>query len=375
MSDDTAFDVVILGAGPAGCAAALTLARLGKLRVRLVSFDAGDGLRVGETLLPDTRVLLEQLQLWDQFLQEEHLACLGSCAAWGSEELGYNDFLLNMHARGWHLDRRRFDRFLLHHAGLARGVELSYGKFRNCEPAPNGGYYLALDRADGASEVVAGRYVIDATGHHAAFARKVGARVQQLDCLLFVYGFFAAADTRTSSTLTLLEAAEYGWWYAAHLPGGRVAVACATDPETLKQQGLSDEAVWLDRAQRQRHLKQRLDGHNYLPGSLCVRAAASFRLDQVMGRAWLAIGDAAAVFDPLAAQGIHKALEDGIAAGLALATVAEHGGAIPAAVAQAHRDRFDEYLANRDYFYALEQRWAKAPFWTRRSPGARLDAK
>lgn len=94
-----------------------------------------------------------------------------------------------------------------------------------------------------------------------------------------------------------------------------------------------------------------------------------------MGREWLAIGDAAAVFDPLAAQGIHKALEDGIAAGMAVAAVAERGDSIAAEVAHVHRDRFDEYLANRDYFYALEQRWAKAPFWTRRRQGSRLDAK
>ena len=31
----------------------------------------------------------------------------------------------------------------------------------------------------------------------------------------------------------MLEAVPYGWWYAAKLPGGRLAVSVASDPEII----------------------------------------------------------------------------------------------------------------------------------------------
>lgn len=39
-----------------------------------------------------------------------------------------------------------------------------------------------------------------------------------------------------------------------------------------------------------------------------AHAATSSILDRVGGGRWLAIGDAATVYDPIASQGIHKAL-------------------------------------------------------------------
>src|SRR5271167_3730001 len=127
------FDVVVLGAGPAGCATALSLAKAGISQVLLVEPARDGDLRVGESVPPDIRILLDELGLWDEFLADDHETCLGSCSSWGADALGYNDFLFNPLGNGWHLDRGRFDGFLARKAAKG-GTEFCSGmRFDKCE--------------------------------------------------------------------------------------------------------------------------------------------------------------------------------------------------------------------------------------------------
>ncbi len=298
---------------------------------------------VGESIPPDTRSLLAQLGIWDEFLGEQHERCLGSCSAWGSDVLGHNDFLLNPQGPGWHLDRRRFDAFL-----------------RRCAHAAGVRFNDPSVSAENAA------FVVDATGRSSAYARRCGARQLPLDKLTFVYGFFDTTHASTRSKLTLLEAARDGWWYAAALPGERLAVAFAGDAEHVRTAELTRDGTWLREALSTRHLAARLEGCRFLAASLVSRVAASFVLDQVAGPRWLAIGDAAMCFDPLAAQGIYKALADGIEAAACIASALETSRDLDPHFEISAKSRFNEYLANRNYFYGLERRWPGSQFWQRR---------
>src|SRR4051812_38175072 len=101
-------DVGIVGGGVAGCAAAIALARAG---CSVVVFERTDyaTARIGETLPPRARVLLEQLGVWTAFAADGHLPASGLLAAWGSGDLHETQFLFNPYGSGWHLDRRRFE--------------------------------------------------------------------------------------------------------------------------------------------------------------------------------------------------------------------------------------------------------------------------
>ncbi|NHZ81202.1 NAD(P)/FAD-dependent oxidoreductase [Massilia sp. CCM 8695] len=359
-------DVAVLGAGPAGCATALALARNTAWRIRLIDPGVAPGPRVGETLLPDTRLVLEQLGVLDAFLEQGHASCLGSCSAWGSAILGFNDFLLSPNALGWHLDRRRFDAFLLDHAAARPQVRCLPSRFEACAPLAGGGFALRLADRQGSGAVLEARIVVDATGQRAAFARRAGARQQYLDRLMFVYGFFDTGAASSSARLTVLEAAQSGWWYAAQLPDARLAVACATDPDLLRRDGLGGDDAWLARVLATGHIAARLDGCRFLRGSLSIRPALSGMLDTVAGAHWLAVGDAAAVYDPLAAQGIHKALSDGLRAAAAIDAALGADGVLAPGYGSGAAERFEQYRTNRNYFYGLERRWERDTFWQRR---------
>ena len=357
--------VAIIGGGPAGCAAALALAGAGIDGVQLL--EAGDysRQRVGESLPPDTRLLLAKLGLWDEFRQQQHDPCLGSCSAWGSDELGYNDFLSNPQGHGWHLDRRRFERWLADQAH-ARGVELRSHTRLSAVETNGQGYRLELRGPAQSSEYLHADYVIDASGAHARFARLVGARPIELDQLICVYGFFSSPAEASNSRLTLLEAAEYGWWYRASLPDGQLCIALACDQPGLRRLNAGEWRRWLNLLADTRHTASNQQGYGFEPGSMLTSPATSYRLDRVVGQNWLAAGDAASSFDPLLARGIHKALEDGIAGAEAVIGWLHGDASAAERHAQQIEQRYSEFREMRRYLYAQEQRWPQSDFWQAR---------
>src|SRR5712672_3374661 len=96
-------DVAVLGAGPAGTAIALDLARRGYSAVVIEQSNYG-GTRIGETLPPAIRPLLDRLGIWDRFLKEKHSPSFRIRSAWGRDELSENDFIFSPYGVGWHID-------------------------------------------------------------------------------------------------------------------------------------------------------------------------------------------------------------------------------------------------------------------------------
>jgi flavin-dependent dehydrogenase len=360
-------DVVIIGGGPAGAAAALSLRRHAPaLSVALVERSAYDAPRVGETLPPTAQTVLEQLGVWERFVREGHVPAYGTCAAWGSDELFDNEFIYHPAGRGWHLDRRRFDRMLAHEAA-DRGVTVYSGHTFNGSRRDGNGWLLNAQAGRGSEVGVEAAFVIDATGRRAAFAGQRGVRKVLHDRLLGVAVTFGTRDAEPfTDTYTLVEAWEEGWWYSALLPEGKVAVFCMSDADIVKRRGLNSKDAWLGLLERNRHTKGRVRGAAPL-GAPTAHAAHTQRLERVTGDGWLAVGDAATTFDPLSSQGILKGLRSGVLASYAVADYSKGTSAgLEKYEALASRE-FRDYLDARADFYGRERRWEASPFWLRRS--------
>jgi flavin-dependent dehydrogenase len=363
-------DVVVIGAGPAGSATALRLAHHGAGRVLLADAGGFDAFRIGESIPPDTGLLLAELDLLPGFLAQEQEPCLGSCSSWGDDELGYNDFVTNPHGHGWHLDRNRFDAFLAHQAA-ERGVRLELGwRLETAERQPEGGWRLTFQVAGGRKRHVDAGIVVDATGQRASFARLAGARRRIADRLICVASRFELAAGTGFGKLTLLESRGYGWWYAARLADGAAVVAVTTDPATCRRRNLRDPVSWLCHLAQTRHLGARLDGSRIVPGSLRAWPVSSFRLEPAAGEDWLAVGDAASAYDPLTSQGIYKALAGGLRAGDAIARRRTGEAMDFAAYGESLARSWKEYLGLRAHLYAREARWRDQPFWQARQDAA-----
>src|SRR6185436_20395799 len=88
---------------------------------------------------------------------------------------------------------------------------------------------------------LASRFVIDASGRHAAYARTHGARAAIDDHLTGLVAIFEGGEE--SGTATLVEAVQDGWWYSARLPNNRTVVAFMTDADIMR----AARADWQDR--------------------------------------------------------------------------------------------------------------------------------
>jgi len=277
---------------------------------------------------------------------------------WGRPLRQENHFIYSLHGSGWHLDRARFDAFLAQQSARCGTEILLTTRLVAVERLPDR-WHLRL--SDG-TEFQA-RFIVDATGRSAAFARKMGARPLVSDRLFgFARYFTLDAD---SDPDTLIEAFSQGWWYTAPAGEYRI-VACMTDLDLAHRLSLRDERRWLSLLSETRLIQRRV-GHGSLHGAPIVRAARSGCLDQICAPDWLAVGDAASTYDPLSAQGIVKSLRSGIFASYAIADHLQRSDAngLPRYEKFVRRE-FAGYRRVHAQYCAEENRWPESDFWKRR---------
>ncbi|HEU4882578.1 MAG TPA: tryptophan 7-halogenase [Longimicrobium sp.] len=350
--------VAVVGAGPAGCAAALTLRRyLPEMPVVLVSAPAGGGPAAGETLSPGVLPLLDYLGLRKEFLDAGHLPAGGTASAWGSSRVAERSYLFTGRGTGWHLDRARFDVWLLAQAQAAgacvvHGRALLQGAIRS-----ESGWLLEIEGVG----TIAARAVVDATGRSAQLARRKGQRPRRDDALVADIRWFVDDVPRPAAEGALVESVPDGWWYTASLPGGRAVAMFMTDADLLRQSSwdarLEDAPATMRRVERWRPA-----------GETAVRAANSQITPVVAGGGWVAAGDAAAAFDPVSALGIGFSLRSGMEAARVAAAAAEGDDEGPAAAYTASVARiYADYRSRHRAIYLQERRWPEAPFWARRA--------
>jgi flavin-dependent dehydrogenase len=321
--------------------------------------------KVGECLPPSLSPLLRHLGLED--LLAGHLRSLGNRFVWGSPVPGERPFLAGTRGDGWHVDRLAFEAGLAERA-VAAGVDWRWGsRLVRCAVGDNKGddrWRLEIETPQG-REALEADFVADATGRPARLARRLGARRLRYDRLVG-----AAALLRSSApaadTYTLVEAVPMGWWYSALLADGRLAVAFMTDGDLLDRQVLRP-AVWWGALEETGETRARVERHSYqMDGAVRILPAETSRLDTIAGEGWLALGDAAAAYDPLSSNGVGSAMGSGFYAGNAIADLlVGNADALPAYLDLLQR-AYGACLDLQRYHYAQERRWPESPFWRRR---------
>jgi len=345
--------VTVLGSGPAGTSATIALARLG-VDVLLVDPNPAER-RLGEGFPAAGADHLRGLGLWEAFQTDGHLPCSGFLSRWGRAEPDYRPALLDPHGPSWQLDRARFDRTLRDAAGPLARWRLTAAH------RAAGGWDLRF--ADGGDvRRVRTDFVVDATGRRRAFARLTGVRQQVDDRLVGIAG--RVADPEPTDARTIVETAEYGWWYASRIPGGALVVALFTDAVHAGALRAGTPDGWRALLARTGPVATRSGGAvARLLGPLRTAAAGSSQLLRSGGAGWLAVGDAACAHDPLSSRGLHDAVAGGRDAAESVSGVRDGDVAAPHRSAARSAAGYRRYRRELAWFYGQERRFAGAPFW------------
>ena len=371
------FDAAVVGAGPAGSATALALARRG-WRVALLERTRFEQPRIGESLAPNVQEPLRALGVWPTFMALAPLPSCGTVSTWGDAVPQSHSHLHNPYGCGWHVDRRAFDRMLAD-AAAAAGAHLVEGVAVKRSSYRDGAWWLETtpraSQGDAENQPVVARVLIDATGRRAHVARALGAKRILFDRLVGVAVQWSGVDAAEREHL-LVETARDGWWYSAPLPQGAHAECDAmiamlmTDADLCAQLHLTDPDRWQAILQLTQSTCQRLDGACRISRPI-VHCAHSQRLRRdgaTTEGPWLAVGDAALAVDPISGSGVLRALRTARAA---TDTVCELLARPQAAqkLLTAYEDERDKecttYLLERAHYYAAEPRF-NTPFWQRR---------
>lgn len=303
MSNAGAPACVVAGGGPAG----LTVARLLALHGWPVVLAAGEarGVRRLELLAPAARWTIAALGL-EPLLDDRSIArpCLGIRRPEEGSE--FEDFMMHPSGQGHIVDRGRFDD-RLSEAAVAAGVEIR--PFRVTGVTPDGAALRVRDPAGRDDLLPLPGVVIDATGRAAAVARRKGASIAFRDRMVaeLVENVADHGDGDAPSWLDYRANAS-GWSYRICGPAGivqtwRVRRGGATASDAIRG----------------------------VDASACI-------LSRAAGKDWIAVGDAAMSFDPIASQGLFNALSSALAAaglllspdGLTDATAEAWSGAVAA---------------------------------------------
>jgi flavin-dependent dehydrogenase len=287
------FDVIVLGAGPAGCAAAILCAQ-SALKVALLEREAFPRHRSGETLHPGVEPLLRQLGLDSALQASGFLRHRGNWVRWPSElrfeAFGEDESGPWMGFQAW---RSTFDALMLDRARQL-GVAVQQ-PCRATRPLLDG---IRVTGVQTTSGPLTARFVIDAAGSGHWLGHKLSLPLRRYSPRLIVRFGYVKGDCAARDEAPALVADEGGWIWIARVR-----------PQLYQWTKLS----WLEGPPPKDLIPDELRG---LDPSGPIRAAdVTWRIiTKPAGPGYFLVGDAAALLDPAASHGVLKGLMSGMMA-------------------------------------------------------------
>ncbi|MPZ99951.1 MAG: FAD-dependent oxidoreductase [Dehalococcoidia bacterium] len=368
-------DVIVIGGGPGGSTVGASLARSG-LRVLLLERERFPRDHIGESLLPASMPLLDEIGALPAIERAGFLKKWGATMVWGSDSEPWAWFFRETNRRWPHsyqVSRPEFDQLLLENA-RDQGADVREGH-QVVEVLFEGDRARGVRyRSDqGPEGIVHADFVVDASGQNAMLGRARGLRSwDPFFRNLAVYGYFAGARRlhgEQERNNILVESFPRGWSWAIPLHTGVASVGVVLDSEHAQRDmhGRDLREFFVERLQESPHTWDLVRDAELQPG-ISVIKDWSYSSEEVVGDGWILVGDAACFVDPLFSSGVHLAMSSAMLAAAYIRAM-RHDPALGKAAAPVYKElyytQYSHFHQMAKLFYA-SNRTPDSYFWEAR---------
>jgi flavin-dependent dehydrogenase len=332
MTPASSYDVVVIGGGPGGSSAAAFLAA-GGLRVALFERDVFPRFHVGESLMPATMLLLDQLGVRETVEKAGFQTKFGAMFFDETNDLDTTFYFLP--GMPWpqytfQVPRAEFDTILLEHA-RKKGVDVFQPATVEAADFDGDGVTVSVVD-DGVRTKVRATMLVDASGRASFVATRLGER-RRIPNLgkVAMFAHFKGAErlSGVEEGNIRIYIREDGWYWWIPLANDVTSVGAVVHARTARAWSGSQESLFEDMLRRSKHMPRMLArAERIIP----VRTEANFAYENtpVVGDRFVAVGDAITFVDPIFSGGVYIALRTGQLASEAI-LAAFHDGRFSAA--------------------------------------------
>lgn len=354
------YQVMIVGAGPAGLAASLTLSAY-NISHCLIDAHTAAIQKPGDALPPNAKPLLKQLGILGLLEDAQHIPYYSNKSSWGTADLHEKELIDGVYGHGYLLDRSHFENQL--RALVHKNQTRFYAGYKLKKVQTTAHLVEAELQTDTDNQKIEAQYIIDATGRKASVCRHFGIQKEELDSQLTV-SFWHQPKQKIARQIWI-EATENGWWYLAPNANHQVNCMFFTLKE-LSPQGDEMAPFLRDELSKTIHIKKIIQPtEQELLAHKRMTSGTSY-LEQPYGENWLAIGDAAFSFDPISSYGITSALATGFYGAHAIAGKLAHEEDTFLAYRYILENGASAYLQSLRHQYSMEKRWHHSYYWKNR---------
>jgi flavin-dependent dehydrogenase len=360
-------DAIVIGAGPAGCAAAIVLADAGR-SVLLIDRPIGARRALAESIPPSARRILTELGVDHTVASAGFQPWRGNTVWWADGPPRVEQFAPD--TVGFQVDRHHFDD-VLRHAAARAGAQIVSGTVRSATPP-----LVTLD-VDGEGEQATAPWILDCSGRSGVLARQGLREMEDSHRTVALAGIWHATAPWPTAIdgHTLVASHADGWAWSVPVARDVRYVTLMVDPA---RSHLTKDVAALDVYQAE--LSKVPAFADLLAAAQLVAGpwgadASLYGASSHAGRGFLLVGDAATFIDPLSSFGVKKALTSGWLAGLVVTSILDSAAMEPAALKFFEsRERLVAGSFRKQAARYAEDAGTRHPFWQARAALGEIDA-